>query len=64
VGTDPSYSYNGRSVVVDYNGEIMADAGTVESVIQARLELEPLRKYRQGLPFLQDLKELDCIKVQ
>jgi predicted amidohydrolase len=49
---------------VDYNGEILADAGTVESVILARLELEPLRKYRQGLPFLQDLKELDCIKVQ
>ena len=64
VGTDPSYSYNGRSVIVDYNGEIMADAGTEESVIQARLELEPLRKYREGLPFLQDLKELDGIKAQ
>jgi omega-amidase len=64
VGTDPSYSYNGRSVIVDYNGEIMADAGKVENVVQARLDLEPLRKYRQGLPFLQDLKELDCIKAQ
>jgi predicted amidohydrolase len=64
VGTDPSYMYNGRSVIVDYNGEVMADAGTVESVIQSRLDLEPLRKYRQGLPFLQDLKALDCIKAQ
>ena len=63
VGTDPSYSYNGRSVIVDYNGEITADAGTVERVIQARLDLEPLRKYRQGLPFLRDLKKLDCSMV-
>jgi predicted amidohydrolase len=56
VGTDPYYAYNGRSLILDYNGEILADAGQKEGRIHARLDLEPLRKYRQGLPFLQDLK--------
>ena len=56
IGKDPFYVYPGRSVIVDYNGDIVADAGSKEGFIQAPLELEPLRKYRQGLPFLSDLK--------
>jgi predicted amidohydrolase len=55
VGSDPSYVYSGRSVIVDYNGEIVSDAGSKEGIIQGRLDLESLIKYRQGLPFLQDL---------
>jgi len=57
VGSDPAYVYNGRSVIVDYNGEILADAGAAEGLIQAKLDLEPLRKYREGLPFLQDMQK-------
>lgn len=57
VGSDPAYVYNGRSVIVDFNGEIIVEAGAGEGVIQGELDLEPLRKYRQGLPFLQDLKK-------
>src|SRR5438477_449958 len=30
VGRDPFYSYSGRSLIVDYNGEILADAGQTE----------------------------------
>jgi predicted amidohydrolase len=56
VGTDPFYRYTGRSLIVDYNGEILADAAEKEGYIQASLDLEQLSKYRQGLPFLQDLK--------
>lgn len=56
VGTDPYYTYTGRSLIVDYNGEILADAGDKERAIQACLDLETLQNYRQGLPFLQDLK--------
>jgi predicted amidohydrolase len=56
VGTDPFYAYSGRSLIVDYNGEILADAGQKEGFIGATLEFESLRKYRQGLPFLDDLK--------
>jgi predicted amidohydrolase len=56
VGTDPFYRYTGRSLIVDYNGEILADAGEKQGYIQASLDLEQLHKYRQGLPFLRDLK--------
>jgi predicted amidohydrolase len=56
VGQDPYYRYPGRSLIVDFNGEILRDAGELEGSIQARLDLETLRKYRQGLPFLQDLQ--------
>jgi omega-amidase len=55
IGQDPFYTYTGRSLIVDYNGEILADAGGNEAVISAVLDLEPLRRYRQGLPFLQDM---------
>jgi predicted amidohydrolase len=55
VGSDPSYTYNGRSLILDYNGEILADGGSNEGIIQARLDMESLKKYREGLPFLQDL---------
>ncbi len=56
VGQDPFYNYTGRSLIVDYNGEILADAGQNESCVTASIDLEPLRKYRKGLPFLNDLK--------
>jgi predicted amidohydrolase len=56
VGTDPFYSYTGRSVIVDPQGEIVADAGEAAGCISAQLDLATLRKYREGLPFLADLK--------
>lgn len=56
VGKDPYYQYPGRSVVVDFNGEILADAGDREGCVGASLDLGTLRKYREGLPFLKDMK--------
>jgi len=55
IGTDPSYEYPGRSVIVDPDGELIADAGTKEGCITAALDFEKLKKYRQGLPFLKDM---------
>lgn len=55
VGTDPHYSYNGRTLIVDFNGEIIADARDYVTSISATLDLASLRQYRQGLPFLADL---------
>ena len=56
IGSDPFSDYDGRSVIVDPQGEIIADGGTEESAISAELDLTQLRKYREGLPFLNDLK--------
>ena len=56
VGKDPYYTYCGRSLIIDPQGTILADAGTTEGCISAQLDLPNLRKYREGLPFLADLK--------
>jgi predicted amidohydrolase len=55
VGRDPFYEYSGRSLIIDPQGEIIADAGDHEGAIQAELDLECLAQYRSGLPFLDDL---------
>jgi len=56
VGADPFYTYTGQSAVIDFNGDILADAGSTEGFIRADLDLETLLKYRHGLPFLKDLR--------
>jgi len=55
-GDDPCFHYKGRSVIIDYHGELMADAGETEGVITAGLNLPELRAYREKLPFLKDMK--------
>jgi predicted amidohydrolase len=56
IGRDPLNDYEGRSLIVDPHGEILADAGTAETVIAADMDLAGLRKYREALPFLKDLR--------
>jgi omega-amidase len=56
VGTDPDHRYVGRSLIVDYFGEITTDAGAGEGVITARLDRAALDHYRAGLPFLKDIR--------
>jgi omega-amidase len=56
IGKDPYYEYPGRSIIVDPNGDILADAKDKETHIQASLDLAMLGKYRAGLPFLADMK--------
>jgi predicted amidohydrolase len=55
IGKDPYYEYPGRSLIVDPDGEIIADAGSEEGCITAELDLVKLKKYRSGLPFLEDM---------
>jgi omega-amidase len=55
IGRDPYYAYTGGSVIVDPMGLTMTEAGERESSISARLDLANLRKYREGLPFLEDM---------
>ncbi len=56
IGSDPSFEYAGRSIIVDPQGEIIADAGSLECVISASLDIESLDQYRKGLPFLDDME--------
>jgi predicted amidohydrolase len=56
VGTDPDHRYCGRSLVVDYFGEIIADAGAGEGVLTATLDRVALDQYRASLPFLKDIR--------
>jgi predicted amidohydrolase len=56
VGRDPTYEYNGRSVIVDPHGELIAEAGASQSFIRAMLDREGLESYRRELPFLEDVR--------
>jgi len=53
-GTDPQFSYNGRSLVVDPHGVIIADAGEREHELQAEIESSVLHEWRAQFPALRD----------
>lgn len=56
-GTDPQFYYNGRSLVADPHGIIIADAGEREHELCARLEADVLRDWRAQFPALRDAFE-------
>lgn len=53
-GTDPHFSYNGRSLVVDPHGIIIADAGEREQTLRAAMDSEVIREWRVQFPALRD----------
>lgn len=55
-GADSNFKYDGRSIVVDPHGEIIADAGTVEGVAEAELDLQVVRQWRADFPALGDMR--------
>jgi predicted amidohydrolase len=56
IGNDPKLQHSGRTMIIDPHGEILADAGNAECVIQAQLDLRWLAEYRCTLPFLNDMR--------
>ena len=46
--------YIGGSMVVDYNGDIIADAKDSDNIVKVELSKENLITYRKKLPFLKD----------
>ena len=54
VGSEPNFSYAGRSVVVDPHGVIIADAGEREHVLAAAIESEIVAAWRRDFPALRD----------
>lgn len=55
-GRDPNFAYSGRSQIISPLGEILADAGSDETIISAELDRESMQSYRAKLPFLDDAK--------
>jgi omega-amidase len=55
-GRDPNFEYPGRSMVVGPDGELVAEAADGETVIRAEPDPAFLRRYREQLPFLRDMR--------
>lgn len=53
-GTDPEFTYTGRSLVVDPHGLIIADAAEQERVVSARIDPAVLHNWRRQFPALRD----------
>ena len=53
-GTDPEFTYTGRSLVVDPHGIIIADAAEQERVISAQIDPAIVREWRSQFPALRD----------
>lgn len=57
VGTDGNgWEYNGQSMVIDFNGDVIADLGSEEKLEIVKLDKTALDDYRERLPFLKDIK--------
>jgi omega-amidase len=56
IGYDPNTQYCGRSVIVDFHGEILADGGEGEAGIAATIDTDSLDTYRKQHPFLLDMR--------
>jgi predicted amidohydrolase len=55
-GTDPSFTYSGRSQIIDPTGKIIADAGSDEMILCADVNVEALHRYRKTFPPLRDAR--------
>ena len=56
IGNDPRFQHSGRTMIVDPHGEILADAGGAEMVIQAKIDPVGLAEYRRAFPALEDIR--------
>jgi predicted amidohydrolase len=54
-GTDPKHAYPGRSLIIDPHGNVLADAGEREGVIQAEIDPTLVDSWRRDFPALKDM---------
>lgn len=55
-GSEPRFEYCGRSVVVNPHGEIIADAGTAETILNAQILHGDVAAWRAEFPALRDAR--------
>lgn len=53
-GTDPEFTYTGRTLVVDPHGIVVADANDREGILSADLDRNVLLEWRRDFPALRD----------
>jgi predicted amidohydrolase len=54
-GTDPKFTYSGRSLVVDPHGAILSDLGDEEALCSVDIDLTALEAWRTEFPALRDM---------
>jgi len=54
-GTDPKFTYPGCSMVVDPHGNVVAELGKEEGIIEATVDLLEVESWRKEFPALQDM---------
>ena len=57
-GTDPTLTYDGRSVGFDPHGNCLFEANAAEQVILADIDVEQARQWRAKFPALKDMRRL------
>ncbi|MBM3824328.1 MAG: carbon-nitrogen family hydrolase [Verrucomicrobia bacterium] len=62
-GTDPNFTYPGRSMVVDPHGVILVDASDVEGTVSARLDRARVASWREQFPALRDARPTSSIQI-
>jgi omega-amidase len=48
------YIYNGQSIIVDFNGEVLTDLGEPDGYTTITIDREAMSQFRLSLPFLSD----------
>ena len=56
VGRDPNLKYGGRSLIIDPTGEVLADGGESESVIEGIIDKKFIESWRKEFPALDDIR--------
>jgi predicted amidohydrolase len=55
-GSDPFLKYAGGSIIISPRGEVLAETGDESGVLQAQLDLDALRQWRDEFPVLKDAR--------
>ena len=55
-GWDPKAEHAGGSMIIDPQGNLIAETGNTEGIISAEISLSDLLNYREKLPFLNDIR--------
>ncbi len=55
-GQDPNHNYAGDSMIISPKGDILANAGADETVIQATIDIKIVKNWRAKFPVLNDIR--------